>query len=80
MREKETAINDLLKDEKKFKELIEPVSAYIIFCEEDSKILALKNRSNKLILGKLLKFKDASEPTDIIWENRHFTKADYIKR
>lgn len=52
MREKETAINDLLKDEKKFKELIEPVSAYIIFCEEDSKILALKNRSNKLILGK----------------------------
>lgn len=24
--------------------------------------------------------KVASEPTDIIWENRHFTEADYIKR
>ena len=25
-------------------------------------------------------FNDASEPTDIIWENRHFTTADYFKR
>ena len=57
-----------------------PVSAYIIFEEEDNKILALKNRSNKIVLGKVLKFKDASEPTDIIWENRHFTKANYFKR
>lgn len=23
---------------------------------------------------------DASEPTDIIWENRHFTRADYFYR
>ena len=27
-----------------------------------------------------MKFKDASEPTDIIWENRRFTPNDYLKR
>jgi len=69
-------INGLLQD---FDDLTVPVSAYITFCEEDSKIIALKNRSNKNIMG-VTKFKDASEPTDIIWENRHFTKADYFKR
>ena len=32
------------------------------------------------MLGKTLQFDEASEPTDIIWENRHFTRFDYIKR
>ena len=27
-----------------------------------------------------MKFTNASEPTDIIWENRHYTRWDYIKR
>ena len=27
-----------------------------------------------------MKFKRASEPTDIIWENRHFTEEDYFYR
>ena len=27
-----------------------------------------------------LPVKEASEPTDIIWENRQFTRFDYIKR
>ena len=27
-----------------------------------------------------MRFKEASEPTDIIWENRHFTTFDYCKR
>ena len=27
-----------------------------------------------------MKFTEASEPTDIIWENRHYTNWDYIKR
>ncbi len=30
--------------------------------------------------GEKLSFDDASEPTDIIWENRHFTKFDRLKR
>ena len=25
-------------------------------------------------------FRDASEPTDIIWENRHFSRQEYFKR
>jgi hypothetical protein len=28
----------------------------------------------ELIDGEKVKFKQASEPTDIIWENRHFSK------
>jgi len=27
-----------------------------------------------------MRFIEASEPTDIIWENRHHTRFDYIKR
>ena len=57
-----------------------PVSAFITFEEEDGKIVALKNDTNHMLIGNQLRFIDASEPTDIIWENRHFTKWDYIKR
>ena len=42
--------------------------------------MALHNTSEKTLLGQPLKFEDASEPTDIIWENRHFTATDYLKR
>jgi hypothetical protein len=34
----------------------------------------------RTLLGQELDFQDASEPTDIIWENRHFTRWDRIKR
>ena len=34
----------------------------------------------RTLLGQELDFEDASEPTDIIWENRHFTRWDRIKR
>jgi hypothetical protein len=34
----------------------------------------------RTLLGEPLKFEDASEPTDIIWENRHFTNWDRFKR
>lgn len=57
-----------------------PVSAFITFDEEDGKIVALKNNTQQQLLGQTIQFEEASEPTDIIWENRHFTKCDYIKR
>lgn len=57
-----------------------PTAAFVTFEEEDSKILALKNSSEALLLGKRINFTNASEPTDIIWENRHYTRMDYIKR
>jgi hypothetical protein len=31
-------------------------------------------------LGQTLNFEDAAEPTDIIWENRHFTGFERFKR
>lgn len=34
----------------------------------------------KSVLGQDIDFQDASEPTDIIWENRHFTYWERIKR
>lgn len=77
MREQDEVVNQLFQD---FDSLTVPVSAFITFLDEDGKILALKNRTSKMLLGKTMRFMEASEPTDIIWENRHFTKCDYIKR
>jgi hypothetical protein len=31
-------------------------------------------------MNQHIRFVKASEPTDIIWENRHHTKKDYIAR
>ena len=77
MREQDEVVNNLFME---FDKLTVPVSAFITFEEEDSKIVALRNNSQKILLGQTMKFVDASEPTDIIWENRHYSKWDYIKR
>ena len=42
--------------------------------------MALALKTDKLLLGEDMKFKRASEPTDIIWENRIYTQADYFFR
>lgn len=80
-----------LKDEK-FEELTRPVSAFITFEEEDGYNIALSNfEPNYTLTGKLLPstqqffnqdlyFLPATEPTNIIWENRHFTSRDRLKR
>jgi len=34
----------------------------------------------RTLLGQTLDFEDTAEPTDIIWENRHFTGVDRFKR
>jgi hypothetical protein len=34
----------------------------------------------RTLLAEPLRMEDASEPTDIIWENRHFTSWDRFKR
>ena len=70
-------VNELFQD---FDALTVPVSAFITFEEEDGKIVALKNTSQQTLLGNTMFLHSASEPTDIIWENRHYTKWDYIKR
>jgi hypothetical protein len=68
-------------------DLIRPVEAFIIFEEEQGKILAEEFSPKKNILGKPIPaqkfFLDddlilvkTTEPTNIIWENRHFTSSD----
>jgi hypothetical protein len=81
MEYKEANINDLIR----------PVDAFITFEEEDGKIVAeqfepkfsfwgTKEPSQKLFLDDELVLVEATEPTNIIWENRHFTSVDTLKR
>lgn len=53
-----------------------PVGAFVTFESEEGykKCLTLKDRQSKvLILGQKPKLKEAPEPTNIVWENRHFS-------
>lgn len=78
MRKCENEINDLFQD---FDNLTIPTAAFITFESDDSAVLAdLVKKSDKTLIGYPFKFDKCSEPTDIIWENRHYTKWDYIKR
>ena len=77
MREQDQVVNDLFND---FDALTVPTAAFVTFEEEDGKVLALKTQTQTNLLGVPMRFKNASEPTDIIWENRHYTYGDYVKR
>lgn len=72
-------------------DLIRPVDAFITFEEEDGKIVAeefepqynfwgTKLMSQKEFLGDELCLVESTEPTNIIWENRHFTGFDTFRR
>ena len=72
-------IDAIIKDS--YDSLIRPTSAFITFEEEDSRQVALKfDQESKMIHGQQIRFEVASEPTDIIWENRIYTKSDYFFR
>lgn len=78
MKEQEEIVNELFKD---FEDLTQPTAAFVTFEEEDGRIIALKNEERGTdLLGAPMVFQATSEPTDIIWENRHFTNWDYFKR
>lgn len=78
MREEEQRISELFQD---FDDLTIPTSAFIIFESDDSANLALDVRdATQTIIGQEMKFTKPSEPTDIIWENRHFTPMNYFWR
>jgi hypothetical protein len=73
------------------KDLIRPVDAFITFEEENGKNIAEKFKQKKTIwgakqpsqkefLGDDLILAKATEPTNIIWENRHFTPIDILRR
>jgi len=42
--------------------------------------MALSLKTDAQVLGLPIKFMKASEPTDIIWENRIYTRWDYFFR
>lgn len=81
MRKVEKEIDELIN--KEFDKLTEPVSAFIIFEEEDGIIVALEEseaNSDAKIMGQPMRFRAATEPTNIIWENRHITKLQMYVR
>lgn len=73
----DSKINSLFSD---FESLTRPTACFITFEEEDAKIIALEMKGGKELLGMPMKFVAASEPTDIIWENRIYTATDYFFR
>ena len=79
MREQEVKINELFQE---FDSLTVPTAAFITFESDDSKNLALlvTNSEERILNQSIDDFKHTSEPTDIIWENRHFTNNDYLCR
>ena len=79
MREEETKINALFQD---FDKLTVPTSAFITFESDDTANLADETKPDGIItmLNQNFVFQTCSEPTDIIWENRHFTGRDYFFR
>jgi len=72
VRKEDAKIGELIETE--FDELTRPTAAFIIFEEEEGAAQAVKAAGNddRRVLGMPVKFKAASEPTDIIWEHRHF--------
>ena len=69
---------------------IRPVSAFLTFENEEGLNRCLNYNETvgdfeeyadfKTFLGEEIDIQEASEPTDIIWENRHFTSLERFKR
>jgi hypothetical protein len=89
MREWNKKIDEIKSNPEKLKALNRPVTAFLTF-ENEEGINRAKGyteavqdpefESIRTFLGETLDFQDAAEPTDIIWENRHFTGFDRFKR
>lgn len=82
MREVEAEITELKKTD--YNVMTRPVCAFITFAEEDGYIVAQKFEMVKTWTGKVfpakgqllgcdLFLREATEPLNVLWENRHFT-------
>lgn len=70
------------QDKKPFMDWIRPTDVFITFLDEDFSNLAqeMKRSENDKKTFLKSKFKPAPEPTDIIWENRHWTYSQIKTR
>lgn len=95
LEETDKQITELFKDENKTKLLRQPCVAFITFQSDDSVNEALIYQKKSLfkrnknldsdrpvhtICNKIPEFKQAPEPTNIIWENRHIKGWNYYAR
>jgi hypothetical protein len=88
MRELNKRIEDMKSEN--LDKFIRPVSAFLTFENEEGLNRCLNYNEAvqddeefadfRTLLGEELVIEEASEPTDIIWENRHFTGFDRFKR
>lgn len=90
MRAVNDEINNLKNDPVKLEKFYRPVTAFLVF-ENEEGLNRCQNYNDtvnadaqytdiRTLLGYPLQIDDASEPTDIIWENRHFTSMERLKR
>ena len=86
-------IDDLVKNEENYEELTTPVCAFITFETDNGKDAALlfskkrrfyESEDNDLVKETIFNetpvFKQATEPTNIIWENRHIKGINFGAR
>lgn len=88
-------ITDLLQNPEKYQHISQPVTAFITFESDDGKNEALSfskqsmffNKRNvhpaledKTIMNEPPVFTQATEPTNIIWQNRYITGINYYAR
>lgn len=90
MRKINKEIDTLKSDHLTLKALNRPVTAFLTF-ENEEGINRAKVYNDvvdaddqyadiRTLLGSRLEIEDAAEPTDIIWENRHFTTLQRFNR
>jgi hypothetical protein len=85
----------LIQDESKYEKIAQPVCAFITFESDDGKNEALafcrqtifdnkrnihESLSTRTIMNKEPVFTQATEPSNIIWENRYIVGANYYAR
>ena len=70
----EEEINKLIQNEKYCDDFQLPSAAFITFKDTKGREKANHYNGGQKLLEQPFKVEAASEPTDIIWENRHYTK------
>ena len=82
--EKNAQILKEIQDQTLLDKLQRPVSVFATFRSEEGYQRACHYNDKELpqrpVCGQVLELQEASEPTDIIWENRHFTPAQRNKK